>query len=474
MRGPWIATRRPGDAERSRRSGIGLMQWRAATRPHWPWMIVAAIAPIGAAVATAAPVPVLGVLAILVLVVVSARAPRLFIVLMLASTFASRFSLDVAGATIRPEVVVGAAAAVGLLLPSPAGKHAGEKFVGVGVLLIGAWLLWLAGVSAIAAPQPFKSLAIVLWLLFDLACACWIVRHRHLVGFAVSCGVVLAAGLAVLGISLWVMATFGIWEYGVQYDSAYGGFAVFVWTHEANVFAGLIVLWSLVAMTSVGRSAPDKARLVLICVAPMVCVATHTRAALLAWLLAVAGIAVLRRGRAVVPLLGGGLVLFTGIRFFAAADRGLGKFIDPFDFDTGTGLVRANAWQQATRDILDSGYRLLIGRGANSFSQNYTDPTQPGTGVPWYLGNLPLQVVYDGGLVAAILFVAACGVILVGARSRSAVVLAGAALVLNVSTSTLWFLQLWVFAGILVAVLRRRASQPGSVDGSPGLVKYSV
>lgn len=457
-----------GDSVLSRdRTDVSRRRPTATLPPRWA--LAAGAASLVAALATAAPLPVLGVLAILVLAVVSARAPRVFIVLMIASTFASRFSVDLAGATVRPELIVGAAAAGGLLLPGPAGRRAPDRFVTVSGLLIGAWLLWLTAVSAFAAPQPSKSLAIVLWLALDLACAAWIARRRDLVDFTIGWGIVLSSGLAVLGIGLWVLATLGIWKYGVQYDSAYGGFAVFVWSHEANIFAGLIVLWSLVAMTSIGRLAPSKARLTLICAAPMVCVAAHTRAALLTWLLAVVALAVLRRGRAIfASVIGGGLVLFVGIKVFAGSDSGLGKFLDPFDFKSGTGLVRQDAWRRAAQDILGSGYRLLIGGGANSFSQNYTDPTQPGSGAPWYLSNLPLQIVYDGGLVAAVVFVSACAVLLVGARSRSAAVLACAALVLNLSTSALWFLQSWVFVGLLVAVHSRRPDRwSGSRDVSP-------
>ena len=134
-----------------------------------------------------------------------------------------------------------------------------------------------------------------------------------------------------------------------------------------------------------------------------------------------------------------------------SADAGLSKFFELFDTETGTGGLRERVNSHAFDEWSISG-SVFEGLGFNSFGQRNFDLTRPELAQPGYIGNLPLQIVYDGGILAAAL-IAIAGVLIVGKfvrLRRLGLVLAVAVpyLAFSIATSTLWFLETWLFVGL--------------------------
>ena len=129
-----------------------------------------------------------------------------------------------------------------------------------------------------------------------------------------------------------------------------------------------------------------------------------------------------------------------------------GKFSQG-DLGSGTGKVRFDQWTTALGDL--HGRSLLTGLGANTYGERHLDPTQPGR--PGYLSNMWLSVVYEGGLIGLALLVAFGGLLVwsLPARWRAAAIALGAAFaVLNVFTSSIWFMTTWLLAALGASVAR--------------------
>jgi hypothetical protein len=97
------------------------------------------------------------------------------------------------------------------------------------------------------------------------------------------------------------------------------------------------------------------------------------------------------------------------------------------------------------------GIHWIVGNGINTFGQRHEDPTQKG--VPGYISSLPIQLLYDTGLVGVGLFL----VFVVSLYRRvprarlSLAVPVGVSVSITMSfTSTLWFSTTWIIAAILV------------------------
>ena len=111
---------------------------------------------------------------------------------------------------------------------------------------------------------------------------------------------------------------------------------------------------------------------------------------------------------------------------------------------------------------LKQGATLVFGHGFNTFGQHNFDWTRPDTAIAGYLGNLPLQLLYDGGIVGTVAVVFLCAVALrkfvrAGA-ARQAGAFAAAYLIISISTSVLWLLESWILAGFAWAWFLRVGS----------------
>lgn len=123
--------------------------------------------------------------------------------------------------------------------------------------------------------------------------------------------------------------------------------------------------------------------------------------------------------------------------------------LSDFSGDSNNAQYRRMVAEIALRDM--RGIRLVVGNGTNTFGQRHEDPTLKG--VPGYLGSLPLQILYDNGLIGVALLVSFMVVVLrrIPRSQRPfgyAALLAFA--ITSTLTSTLWFATTWIMIAILV------------------------
>lgn len=373
--------------------------------------------------------------------------------LVILAAFVTRPALDVGGLSIRLELIVGGLCILRILhdVLSRSGRPLSAA-VRWSVSCVAAWLLFAAITSLNIPPMPKRSLSVLIWCALNVLTAVWIARTPNSWFWLIRWGSIAALVCSSLAIAFWIAATFSLFKFGVQADPAYGGFAAYVFSIEANILGGLLCLWALVAVYNPLSAVPRLVRLALAVLVPVAIVATHTRAALVAYILGLLACLLLRpnaRKVAVSSVIVGGVA--ATILLFSGTDKGLGKFADVFDIDGGTGGLRYRVNNVALDEWWSSANRL-IGLGWNSFGQRHIDDTQPALLVPGYIGNLPVQIAYDAGLVGILWVGLAVGtVVLCVVRNRRAGLLVAFAvpyLSFSIATSALWLLETWIFVGL--------------------------
>lgn len=394
---------------------------------------------------------------------VLARAERLAVLLVL-SMFVTRLSGDVGGLTFRPEMFGGILAVISLL------TQRGERRIAVpSAISIAAVLTWLAGgilSSALNSPELGKSIGVIVWCGLSVSSAVWVSQHPRLWPLMLRVGAWAAFASAVLSIAFWAAASAGVAEVGVQIDPTYGGYASFVTSIEANVLAGLLCLWGLVAAWNPLGAIGQICRRALVLTAPIAILATHTRAALVAYVLGLVIVFVARRGARALVLGATGTGGVIGVVLLAtSADSGLSKFTSLLDTSGGTGKLRLQVNGSALEEWLGS-TQHLIGLGWNSFGQRHVDPTRPFLNIPGYIGNLPLQIIYDGGLLALVaVAIAVLAVAWNALRTKTLavmVMLSVPYLLFSLSTSVLWLFETWFWVGLAWGMQERSRDVPSN------------
>lgn len=395
--------------------------------------------------------------------------------LVVIAVFVSRPAVQVAGFGLRLEHVVAVVCLIDLLFSRRGRTSSMPPSVRASLALTIFWLAWVTVVSAYVAPIPRHSFAISTWIVANLITAVWVARTPELLSHILRllCRVGMLVGFVAIAF-YGVATTSGTEIFGVQVDPAYGGFAAYAFSIEANVLAGLMCLVGLLALANPRGVVGRWPRTLLPILTPLVIITTHTRAALIAYLLGTIILAVGRRASRRRSVWVGVLSAAASVGLIATSgDTGFSKFLDMFDIDSGTGGLRLEVNSLALEEWWNSSHRM-IGLGLNSFGQRHYDMSQPGKMLPGYLGNLPIQLLYDGGLVAAVCILLAAATIL-GAylRGRRFVIplaLVVAYLTFSVATSTLWLLETWLFVGMSWAgagLLRADSSTAHDVLAQP-------
>ncbi|WP_082049800.1 O-antigen ligase family protein [Arthrobacter sp. SPG23] len=397
-----------------------------------------------------------GALVVIIGVVLAAffvSSTRRLSFLVILAAFVTRPAFDVGGLNIRLELIVGGLCLLRIIhdVLSRSGRPLSAA-VRWSVSCVAAWLMFAAVTSLNIPPMPQKSLSVLIWCVLNVLTAVWIARTPNSWYWIIRWGSMAALVCSALAIAFWIAATFSLFNFGVQADPAYGGFAAYVFSIEANILGGLLCLWALIAVYNPLSAVPPLVRLVLAVLVPVAIVATHTRAALVAYVLGLLACLILRpdaRKVAAASVIVGGIS--ATILLFSGTDKGLGKFADVFDIDGGTGGLRYRVNNVALEEWWSSPNRL-VGLGWNSFGQRHIDETQPALLVPGYIGNLPVQIAYDAGLIG-ILWVglAVAAVVLCVVRNRRVGLLLAFAvpyLSFSIATSALWLLETWIFVGL--------------------------
>jgi len=396
----------------------------------------------------------IGVAPFAILVVVARNRPDFYASLLVLSTFLSRLSADVAGVSVRPEMVLAAAAGASLALTPGRLRNRAPWGILLPILL---WMGWLFFTTMFLAPVPAESFSIIAWLILDLSAVVFLALRLSGPERVVTAGLYATFATQILALAFWTIATAGGPAILVREDPGYGGFAAHMGVFEPNLLGGLLVLWAAVSQSDrLAAHIPPAIRtgVTLLCIPAAI--VTHTRAALVAGLVVVVYAAARRGGRLVLHLGIPALVSTTLVLggFVTLSAVGLEKFEELISFKEGTGHYRATTWDAALRDLSEAGWAShLYGLGLNSFGQRHLDPSLPGSGTPWYLGNVVLQIQYDSGLVGSVLVAGTLFVLIHRLRSPGTVVFVAAYLLLALSTSSIWLLQSWIFLslGVLVA-----------------------
>jgi len=383
------------------------------------------------------------VAACLVISLVSLRTAIVGVVL---SMFLTRLSIHVGGVDVRPEHVMTIALAVRL---AARGRLQVGKSVAAAVAALGAYLTF-AFAALTFAPDPRASLHVLGWLVLDVLLVVALLNVPEYYTVAMRVAIATSAMVSVAACVLWALAATDVARVAVQHDTAYGGYAPYVLSYEANTLASSVAIWAVVAAI-VRWPARGLAQVVLHVITVGAILATHTRAALIAYVAAIVVLACARRAAPFVALFAVASVFIAGtavvsLRQGTSLQELVAKFSNPVDFQSGSGLARARTSRTAVRDL--HGMNIVFGLGTNTYGQRHLDPTRPGTQAVGYLGSSALQIVYDGGIIALVLigFVVASVV-----RRNDWRVWLPMLLVYGISsagTSIYWFSITWILVAI--------------------------
>lgn len=384
--------------------------------------------------------------------VVAVLAPGLVGSLLVGSTFVTRLRLEVGGAGLLLEHLV-VAVLIAALLSSGRLPHLREAARDRTSLLLGAFVVWSALVSLLRSPQPAESLMIVGWLGLDWLVLVALVASTTGPDRLVRQGVAWAGLAAVAGLAMWSAAYLWGSSAGVDQEALTRAPAAYGLSHEPNIFASTLAVWAFLALTVEGAGRVRWRRLAFaLCTSAMA--ASLTRAAFVGLVVGmlVWALSSYQARRKVIRWWGGAVVAaFALVVLVPGAGHPVAaKASALLDLDSETAQVRLEQWDTAVDDLDHLGWAM--GLGTNSYSQRYLEPTRPSESVPAYLGNLPLQLVYDTGIV---------GVTLVGAtvmsalsprriRDPRALGLGALYLVCASATSPFWFGTTWLLLAIAV------------------------
>lgn len=400
--------------------------------------------------------PALGafLLVLAALLAVQGVGSRLLLPVLVVSTFVTRFRLDLAGLNFLPEHFFVIALFLALLTEGRGGEL-WRVVTDRTSLALAAFVGWLALVSVLQAPVPAQSLSIVGWLCLD-----WLLLVSVLATVRSSVSLERLAtssstALAALAVLVWLAFIFAGSTIGTQETliAGAGSRAVYATSLEANILASTLALWAFVGLSSPDRRVGRTMRIGLP-LSILSIVFSATRAAMIGLVAGVlAWMALDRRGGRSRSLrllsltaLAATLLVATVPQLTAPVQGKLGELLS---FDSGNGALRVRAAEAALEDLKSP--QLLVGYGANSFGQHHTDPARPGQ--PWYLSVLPLQILYDGGLIGVAIILIA--LFTVRPLRRPARALGALAVYCSAATATspFWLGTTWLL--IALAVLTR-------------------
>jgi O-antigen ligase len=394
----------------------------------------------------------------------TARFPRLVVLAAIVCTLASfvsrvefrvepvGLSLPLSGFTLRPEHLCTALLLVAVAA-TPVRGRLFEQATRLPAMLLAGFIGWNVLTSVFFAPHFARSLTILGWLLLDY---CLFVALSGLpeVRWAVlTTGFLVTAGSAIVSILTYLAWVRTGQHFGMTTTEVPGQYVVRLAATEPNILGTLFVLWGLLALFVARQSARFRWLLRLTAVLALTAsFTTGTRAAIVALLAGLTiyllTLPVLRRvAVAVSAVLAAAAVFAVGFPELSGIDRFLGTS-SLVDFRTGTGASRVDTWRVAHGDLNPLGW--LLGLGTNSFGQRHLEPTLH-DGTPRYIGDLPLQVLYDGGIVAVLLLAGVVAALVVRNGRRRLDLVAAllvAFLIAATATSSLWFSLVWIFASL--------------------------
>jgi O-antigen ligase len=391
---------------------------------------------------------------------VQAIGVRRLVLILIVTTFVTRFRIVVGGFHFMPEHVVLLIALTSLAM-SMRLDRVWAVLRSPTVLLLGLFIAWGGAVSFLRAPERTSSLAIVGWLALD-----WLILVLVMAAIEDSSkiervGAAAAVGAAAVAIVLWALSSAGLIAFGTQHEPFTGAQAAYGLSFEANILASTMAIWLFLILTGTRST---RFRVLALGLLGTALVLSLTRAAIIGLLLGLVVWAVLEGKVArqrVFRSLAAAAVAIAVLSVLAPSVTApfTKKIAAATDFGSGTGQLRVQSWSTALGDIHSSGDALL-GLGMNTFGQRHLDPTVPELDRGYYLGNLPLEIFYDTGLVGVLLVLAALATMRPLRREHPgrAIGLIVIYLICSITTSAFWFGSTWLL--IAMALHRRHSRQP--------------
>ena len=426
------------------------------TRSWWLAIAAACAASTVAALAAGSPVTPAILLGLIGSVVVAALPFRWIVIAMVIAGGFTRIDVAVAGFDLRPDIVLVPAALIACCRSGRFGDLVRWMRHPV-IVLLALFVALQYPVSALAAPAPAKSLSVATWLLLNLAVVvltltCFGDDRRALYRcLALTAFIVVASG--VLG---WLVASIFGAGAGVVSDSS--GMRALGIAFEPNILAGTAAMWAVILLTSSRRLRGLDYVFLAFCLVAIPL--SDTRAAAIALAAGVAVYVVLRPRRASRLALVGLIATGAFVAVQATAPVQSASLSQKLlDYGDPTASARVSSIGVAVSDL--SGTSWLVGLGTNSYGQRHLEPTLLPAEVPAYLGNLPLQALYDSGLFGLGLLAAAASVLIWrGDKSRRAALML-TFLAISSATSPFFFANWWLLIALALSKDAKRAAQPG-------------
>lgn len=418
------------------------------------------------------------------------------------SSFLGRYDAEIVGFRVRVEQVVPLVLA-GWMLVHPALRPAFLRALRHPVPLVYlAFVAWNVATTLIFSPSLTWSASILIWLVIDLLLLVSMMALAGGAELAGRMGRLSVAPWALVGFAVYVVAnlTRGQIAFGTDFDYLYEVYVARVTAIEANIYASILIFWTLLAITRRGIGRWEIAAIAVS--VPLGLVASQTRTAVFSLVLGLAVFGLFtvfslrsswrERVRRIAPalVLVGTLVVTYGIVAALGgtepADRTLPATASPsasvsapatgttpspaptrepdptnpeqqnkigdVDFQGGTIGFRLEVAGLAAQEM--KGVNLWFGNGTNTFGLRHEQPGTPG--VSGHIIMLPVQVLYDGGIVGLGLLIALFVTVFVCVPRPRKPVAAGllASYLLSATlTSMFWFAITWILLAVLLRPL---------------------
>lgn len=418
----------------------------------------------------------LGLFGLLATAIIGALPFRIVCPSLVTVTVLTYFSVPVAGFHLRPDMALIPGA---FLSCATSGYMAqfGRWCHHPVIKLLASFVLLNFAVSAAVSPEVKKSETIALWYLLDLVVLLLVLAYYTARRDSLERRLLFAAWITIgYGIIAWALAAIHHPIPGAGIDDS-GQLRTHGLSYEPNILAATAALWLVVLL---GRRQRLRRQDQAFCVAAVIAISlTATRTAFVAIVLALLVAAAARNSGRVVArtvkiVAGVAAMVGVGEALLPASFSPLIHKLSHLTFGDQTASLRYGYWREAVHDL--TGLHWLTGLGTNSFGMRHIDPTTifRATPAPAYLGNLPLNTVYDVGLIGlAILAAAALRLIrerTPGDRAYRWAFLVGF-LVIATGTSPFFFSYYWLFIAL---ALLKRTSDTLDTHASPGLPKARV
>lgn len=343
-------------------------------------------------------------------------------------------------------------------------------------LLLAAFLGYSALISISQSPDPKVSFGVIGWMGISWIVMVTLAAAVPTAGQLERAGVYSAAAAASTAIFLYGLNRAGVTDFGMSYDFVTGDRALFGVALEQNILGSTAAIWCFIALTAGRRSQTAPYRFAVLVTAVTLAL-TLTRAAIIGFAVAVLTVLVLGSVRVRRRVLTGIAVLVVVLAVLVVvAPSAISPLVVKYspsnlvNTSASTGAYRIGVFEVAQKDITVES--VFVGLGTNSYGQRHLDPTKPGAG--GYLPSLPLQLLYDTGLVGLILIIAAVAELhpirlLPKGRGLALLLLY---IVTSMTTSQFWFGTTWMlFAWLLL--LGYEADNKVGVAGGLGRIAGS-